>query len=283
MEFYDIDKKLQVYRLKKKIWGWISAISFLMFIISLGLDYVLWIVISAFMLVISIAMSTNNGAKCSKIDSDIFNQYLLPNLEASFRDFQYNSQDGIDQAIIEKLKFIDAGNKIATHDLMEGYYRDVSFVESGVLCQYEHEDSKGNIIADTKFTGRVIILGISMFSDDAVAELISHNTHTRIGVYSLRKVTLNSEAEKYYDVYVSKEGLSLPLRFLHHMAIMAKTFPDYDINVRIEKDRMYISIRGIERKAYSLESLETINKENLDILLKKDSYFITNTISSILD
>lgn len=284
MEFHDINQELQSYRKKRTIWGCVIPISFVTFFISSIGKVSLIGALSMFVMILSICMMCLYSSKCSKIDSDVFKKYLLPRLHEAFKEFEYNKYQGIDRTIIKNLKFIDSGNRIKISDNIQGYYRDVSFVQSGVLCEYETRDSDGDTHTETTFAGRVIILGVSMFSDEAMIDIISHNNKkTSRKKFPLRKVTLNKEIENYYDIYVSCDGLSLSEKFLDHLTMMAKSFPYYDINVRIEKDRIYIAIGNIERKAYSLESIGKLNKENLDMLIKKDSYFITNTISSILD
>jgi hypothetical protein len=64
---------------------------------------------------------------------------------------------------------------------------------------------------------------------------------------------------------------------------MARIYQKYTFNLKIEKDKIYMSIDNIIPEAYNVKSIYRLSKKNMDSLIKKDSYFITNTISSILD
>lgn len=275
MKFENIDKELQQYRKIRDL----STIGIFLSIIIFFVSTILGFLTLGTCLVLVFVFS----GKCKTVGKNVFNNYIVPKLEEAFDDFKYNEYSDISDDIIYESEVIDIGNRIRTSVVSQGYYRDVSFVQTGVISEHVSRDSDGDSSTTTLFKGRLIILGVSLFDNDGVVKIISHKSQYSIRHRGLDKTTLNKEIENYYNIYVSGSGLSIPEKFLDHIMEMTKSFPQYIFNFKVEKDRLYVSIDNIVPEVYSLESVEKVTQENIDLLIKKDSYFITNTISNILD
>lgn len=283
MDFNKIEIDMAKNKKTSLIFTTLAIISFIICIFCFFLSITGPILfLSIVLLIASIIVAAIYSGKCNEINDRVFYKYIYPKLEEAFEEFKYDKHSGIDDKIVDDLRFIDSGNRITTSNLMQGYYRGVSFVQSGVLCQRISEDSDGDTETTTTFSGRVIVLGVSLFNEDGYVDIVGGNRFY-LSFNHMSKVTLDSEIERFYDIYVSNLGLSVPYKFLEYITTLTQSFSQYTFNFRIEKDRLYIAIEKISRKPYSLDSLDVANKDNIDFLIKEDSSFITNTISNILD
>lgn len=261
-----------------------SVIFLVTFLILLKVHFMFFIgfVISIIFLIYSIILDTQNASGYASIRNKIFNKYMLPALNGSFACFRYDKYKGLDHKMIRRLKLLDTGNSIYSDELIEGYYRGISFIQSSVLCEHESTDSDGDNHSCTTFSGRIIILGASLFYDEGHVHIIHHKNRNYRRLKNMRKVTLNEEVEDYYNIYVDREDISIPKGFLAHITEIARAFPKYICSFSILNDRIYMVVEGIHRDLYNLKRLNKIDQESLESLIKQDSFLITNTISSIL-
>ena len=212
MDFEGMNKKFQSHKAKILLWNVVLILSFVVMSICYIIDTPIsnvFKVIAGFMFVFSIVVLGLITIKYKEIDSKVLQEYILPTLNNEFKEFQYDAPTGINEGIVRYLNFISGWNRIEISNHVQGYYRNVSFVESGVLCEYEYQDMEGDYRAKRKFSGRVIVLGISLLDSDEYVEIVSQVNSDYRKPDGVKKATLNYELEKTHDIYVSSNELSL--------------------------------------------------------------------------
>lgn len=284
MDFKHLNDRFQKIKKANKRTLTIFGIGFAFFALGVSLGSFLIVIIGTIFLILSMIVASKMGASAYyEIKSIIQNEYIFPCLNEAFKDFKYDDIHGMNSKIIDELEFIDSGDRIHSFNTMEGYYRDVAFIQSGVRCDDYYRDSDGNNKVRVVFSGRVIILGLSLFQGKGFVDIVSTNSFEYKMKTAAKKVTLTNELEKYYDIYVSNDGISLNESIMDYFTSLAKNYPEYKFYFRITSNKLYLVIDGINTIPYSIKNLDYINKEELDLLIKKESCFITNTISNVLD
>lgn len=226
----------------------------------------------------------NSISKKSQLSNEIYHNYIYPKLHEAFDDLKMNSLEGINRDIIRNLGFIDTGDRIETSNTMEGFYRGVSFVSCGVRCTETHRDSDGDLDTEVTFSGRLVMIGASLLDSDGFVDILDKTMHYKRFRLRTRKVTINHPAESMYDIFVDSQGQSLPQKVLDYLVEIKKLHPSCEFYFRFTNDRVYMLIENASVVPYTLPwNLDDIDEEKVDFIIKKDSSFITNTISLILD
>ena len=279
MDFEKLNMEFQkIKRSNKFVWA-----GFGFFIAGVIFGSVIFLMIGAIILIVFMTISAKYKITTyDKIKDEIYDGYVYPCLNEAFRDFKYNPSRGMDTKIIKSLPFINLGNRVYSFNTMEGYYRNIAFVQSGMRCEREQNNS-GNSRTQITFSGRVIIFAVSLFEGDGFVDVISSNHFSYRLKSKTKKVTLNNKLDRYCDIYVSNDGITLSESVMDYFADLAINYPEYKFYFRITNDKLYLVIDGIDEVPYSIKNLEYISQDMLDLLIKKDSCFITNTISNILD
>ena len=217
------------------------------------------------------------------IGGELLNQYILPILKDSFENFKYDDCGGLDLELIKYLDFIRTlGCGIKSEYSMEGYYKNVYFLEGGVECT-KNVRSNGDVHTDTTFSGRVIVFDLSLFKGDGVIDVVCRKPLRYKFITDNTKVKFDHEISEYYDIYVSDDCLKLKENVMNYFTILAKNYSYCDFYFRITSDKLYMVIDNIDCYKFDVDKLEVISKESIDELIKKECAFITNTISNIID
>lgn len=255
-------------------------IGFFGIIITIMLELMFMMSVSIISVVIGIIMICSNKHDIRK---ELLHRYILPILNDSFQHFKYDDNVGLDKELVRYLDFISIGDSISCTYSMEGYYRNTSFLEGGVRCVKYEKDDDGDVKTTTTFSGRIIVLGLSLFKGEGFVDIVGNYSLGYGWVSKTKRATLNHEIEKYYNIYVSNPNISLSEKIMNYFVDLAKKYSRYDFCFRITNDKLYIVVNDIGSSKFGLSDLNIINKENVDYMIKSECTFITNTISVILD
>lgn len=284
MDLGRIKNEVRQYKKKNAIMIMCLIVSIMLTMISTLLQSTLLLVLSItgfFVLLITIIINSVSGRFV--LEDKIFVKCILPVLEESFDEFKYDNGDSIDYNLVKSLGIIDAADRIDTTSKFEGRYRNVPFVCNGLLTQERRKNSDGDTYYVDRFKGRFIIIGISILNDEGYVDILDSSYHFHYNNKKTKKATLSHEIEKNFDIFVTGAS-SLPMAFLDYLLKLKNNNPYYAFNVRVCKDRIYMFIDNINMKAYDLVGdLINITQKDIEFIIKKDSSFITNTISCILD
>ena len=102
-----------------------------------------------------------NGKDIDKFNKEYKNTFVLKSLNNIFEDIKYNPNNGFKEEYIEKVGMLDTGDSYSSNDYISGKYKNISFEQSDIHIQEEHEeeneDGKKETEWVTTFMGRLMI------------------------------------------------------------------------------------------------------------------------------
>lgn len=103
----------------------------------------------------------SNGKDIDKFNKEYKNVFVLKSLNNIFEDIKYNPNNGFKEEYIEKIGMLDTGDSYSSNDYISGKYKNISFEQSDIHIQEEHEeeneDGKKETEWVTTFMGRLMI------------------------------------------------------------------------------------------------------------------------------
>lgn len=219
------------------------------------------------------------GSAQSKNIKGFKEEYVIPRMMDFFTDFEYKLDSSLQTSTIRTLKLFDIGDSIYTDELIQGRYRDCSFLMGNVRCTETRRDSDGDTHTTTVFSGRLIIIGTSIIDEGEVTI-----RPRRMFSYPFRRGQILEYDHPICNRFEIRgtNYTELPKYLLDHINSFADIFSKYKFYYKIVNDRIYIAIDRIDN-LYNVRDFSNTSLEAIDEIIKKDSIFFTNLISLILD
>ena len=234
-------------------------------------------------IIIGIIRTIASGKDIKSFSKEFKNIFVLRSLKNIFEDVTYNPEKGFSESFIRSVGMISTGDSYESNDYISGKYRNISFEQSDVHIQEEHEstDSEGNTTTTwvTIFEGRIMIFDFNK-QFKANVQVASRYFGANVLPWSKKFTKVNMEDmefNKTFNVYAESEHDAfyiLTPHFMEKLKNIKKTL-NCGIMFCFVDNKLHIAVDN------SKDSFEPVDEQKIEEEITKDIKFITNFVDEL--
>ncbi|MBR5389594.1 DUF3137 domain-containing protein [Candidatus Saccharibacteria bacterium] len=171
---------------------------------SAVLFFLAFLIAFVFFVVVFIMMAKKRSAYRTAYKTYFSHRVLKSLLE----NYKYDHASGISPAELFNTGMVRLGNRFRSEDFVSGRYKDIGFMQSDLLVEYEYTDSDGDTHTDTYFKGQWLVFE---FPRNFAAKLAVVGRGCREFIYPRKMekfATESTEFNKMFKVFM-QDGVEM--------------------------------------------------------------------------
>ena len=287
-----IIKKNKICNIIGLLFFLVSAAIYLIKAIPKNSEIVIIIMVVMIELIFAIIITEYIKSKFNKRNIEKFykefkNVFVLKSLNNIFTDITYRPEKGFSRDFIRSIGMIDTGDSFNSNDYISGKYKNISFEQSDIHIQEEHEeeDADGNkeTVLETTFLGRVMIFDFNKKFKANIQVTSYFDANSLPWSKKFTRVKMEDiEFNKTFNVYAESEHEAFYILTPHFMEKLKEIAKKLKCGVMFcfVDNKLHIAVDNY-KDSFEYNVFKPINEQQIEENISKDIKLITDFVDEL--